>query len=304
MKVTTPTTPLLDAHHVGFFMSCPIYNKPPLTIDQQIGKLSDRGLIIDNEDLAYHFLQHNSYYRFSAYLYSFKQEGSENYQRSLKFTDILNIYYFDKELRTLCFDAIETIEISLRSILINKLSTEFGANWFEDPTLFKKEAIQKTILRTIQLETLEKKEKSHHTFIRHFYNNYDHTTLPPSWMVLEILSFGTLSYIFKHLATPAQKLVSQQYNIHYSVVASWMHSLTYTRNLCAHHSRLWNRSFTFRPIIEKTHKAQINDSSSFCAQDYVINRLLSKINTNNQWRNDLLSLFKKYPFIDKKRMGY
>lgn len=47
-----------------------IYNKKVLTIDQHIQQLKDRGLAINDIDMAKHYLSHVSYYRVAGYWWS------------------------------------------------------------------------------------------------------------------------------------------------------------------------------------------------------------------------------------------
>lgn len=61
------------------------------------------------------------------------------------------------------------------------------------------------------------------------------------------MSFGAISNLFHGLKYFDQKEVSRIYGLPAPVFASWMHFLTYIRNLCAHHSRIWNRELAIRP---------------------------------------------------------
>lgn len=50
------------------------FNKPPLTYSQQLQKLKERGLIINNEKKTLHILESVSYYRLSGYWYPLLQD--------------------------------------------------------------------------------------------------------------------------------------------------------------------------------------------------------------------------------------
>lgn len=76
------------------------------------------------------------------------------------------------------------------------------------------------------------------TFIKHYYDKYGDPELPPSWMVFEVLSFGTVSLAFKSLTRQNQKPVAKAFGLDGAVLASWLHALSYLRNLAAHHQRL------------------------------------------------------------------
>ena len=96
------------------------YDKRPLSIQTQIERLKGRGLIIDDEKLAVDYLSNISYYRLRAYTYPFQDntnlENDHKFIRSdIHFKDIIDLYCFDRRLRSLIFNAIEKIEVALRA---------------------------------------------------------------------------------------------------------------------------------------------------------------------------------------------
>ena len=82
-----------------------------------------------------------------------------------------------------------------------------------------------------------------------------------------------------------------------------MKALTYTRNLCAHHSRLWNRFFVNKPQVD-INISIYNNTSPFYLQAYIINNLLNKISPDNQWKKNLYDLFISHPQIPFSEMGF
>jgi abortive infection bacteriophage resistance protein len=115
-----------------------MYEKIALTIDAQIVQLQQRGLQIDSADNASHFLSYISYYRLAGYWWPMQKEPKEDhiFKENSKFLDVISLYNFDRELRLLIFDAIEKIEISLRTKLIYSLSHELGPWWFQDMEIY------------------------------------------------------------------------------------------------------------------------------------------------------------------------
>jgi abortive infection bacteriophage resistance protein len=64
---------------------------------------------------------------------------------------------------------------------------------------------------------------------------------PPLWMIIEALSLGTCSKMFDNIQSKEiWNAISSYLGQHTTVLESWIRSLAYIRNLCAHHSRLWN----------------------------------------------------------------
>jgi len=83
--------------------------------------------------------------------------------------------------------------------------------------------------------------KSQESFISHFRSKYDGFPTLPIWMATEIIPLGLLSRLYEGMLPAEQQKVAKDYSIHPSVLRSWLRTLTYIRNLCAHHARLWNR---------------------------------------------------------------
>ena len=91
------------------------YQKPPLIHTDQIQHLKTRGLLIDDPQEAQSILMHLNYYRLSAYWQIFiKDKTTGEFKEGTHFKTILNHYLFDKELRLILLEAIETFEVSLK----------------------------------------------------------------------------------------------------------------------------------------------------------------------------------------------
>lgn len=283
------------------------YTKPFLSINQQIKLLQDRGLIIDDIPTAKHNLQHISYYRLSAYMLPFKKDGEDIFKDGTTFESIIDVYFFDKKLRMLTFDAIEKIEVSLRAVMTYVMSDKHGANWFEKECLFENKNSYLKIIETIKSNTIEAKQKD--VFVKHYFEKYDTPEIPPSWLTLETLSFGSISFIFKSLKKHERRRFEQYVKHDGEILKSWFHALTYTRNISAHHSRLWNREFMISTKVDKAINEKLNGNfkknrRKFYAQAFVIYSLLKTIAPNNHWCKNLYDLFQKHPNINIEEMGF
>ena len=60
------------------------YTKPALTIEQQADRLIERGLVVSNRSELEQFLSNVSYYRLTAYLFPFKENGEEHFKDGTK----------------------------------------------------------------------------------------------------------------------------------------------------------------------------------------------------------------------------
>ena len=140
LAITTPPTPLVrSAHHGGFF-SVPAkkYTKPALSIDQQIAQLQQRGMTFGDPKRATHYLRELNYYRLSGYwLRREADHATHQFQPGTAFEDVLADYVFDRELKLLVLDAVERVEVSVRTHWAHHLGLRHGAHAQLDSTLFK-----------------------------------------------------------------------------------------------------------------------------------------------------------------------
>lgn len=291
------------------------FQKPPLSIDAQLERLSCRGILIQDKELAAQHLSYISYYRFCGYAIEFEDElvkGEKQYCNETTFEKILDCYVFDRKLRLLVIDAIERIEIAIRTVMINELALKYNdAHWYLNKNLFLPKFKHDDLIHSIKKETQYKAQdgsaqhKKRERFIKHYYDKYQTPELPAIWMVAEVLPLGAWSMIFANLTDREdQKMICKHFGINYVVMESWLHALTYLRNLCAHHSKLWSRNFTLKPLVANNYRSQLEKNSRFSAQAAILKILLDVISPGNEWAKNLRDLVKQHPQIDVKKMGF
>jgi abortive infection bacteriophage resistance protein len=92
------------------------FPKVATTYEEQVALLQQRGMVVDDPALARFYLQHINYYRLGAYWLPFEADhAAHRFEPDARFADVLNLYIFDRELRLLILDAIERLEVSIRS---------------------------------------------------------------------------------------------------------------------------------------------------------------------------------------------
>ena len=291
------------------------FDKPALSIAEQLDLLRVRGLAVPDLEKAAHYLKYIGYYRLSGYALplTFKNnptKPSHNFKPGTSFDDILNLYMFDRELRLLVMDAIERIEVAFRTCFSNCMCQKAGPHWYMSPSHFvnklaHEDLAKKIIERTgfsIERDPLDGKGKE--VFLKHYFVKYTEPKLPPAWMVVEVLPISVLSRAFENIQLREdRKRISMEFELNPEVLESWMHAVSYVRNLCAHHSRLWNREFTIRPLISKEIKPLIPDNNRFFAQAVVINYLLKKASPQTKWWERFCKLVSEHPFVDPSALG-
>lgn len=291
------------------------YTKIPLGIEEQISLLKSRGLIVHPESNVFNFLSEISYYRLSAYFPPY-QISKDTFAHNVSFNQIIDTYNFDKELRLIIFGCIEKIEIAIRTQFIYQMSIKYkNSHWQDNPDIFIKpyrNKIGKIINPYTDLQTIISKAKiarTPETFIKHYQNTYSYPSNPPCWMIFELLTMGELSHIYRGLKNNSdKKQIANFFELHPTVFTSWLHTLTYIRNICAHYSRLWNRDLSIEP--EKLNKPKNSWVSkpfennkrvfyTLCLIQYILKRL----NPTNDLKKQLESLFNNYPNIPIKYLG-
>jgi abortive infection bacteriophage resistance protein len=231
-------------------------NKPPLSLTDQIALLKQRGMLFRDETKAPHFLQNISYYRLKGYWWDMQVDYSlHTLKASTYFEDIVNLYNFDRHLKLILFDAIERIEISLRTKMIYHMSMKFGGLWYLEPALFESQnSTIAGVTKTIHLHTVDELRKefnrSQEIFIKDHRDRYPNQDAD-SWKVLEVASMGTLSKLYKNIKhqLPEKSAIAKEMGVNlHNELSSWLEAITYVRNIIAHHSRLWSRNMVKKPI--------------------------------------------------------
>lgn len=285
------------------------YSKPSISVSDQVDKLKERGLAIPDKDIAKRFLSNISYYRLRAYTYPFQDNDHREHPfvGVVSLDDVMALYTFDRRLRLLVFDAVERIEIALRTQIIHQWSLQYGSHWHLNQNLYKDGSKFIHHLGSLQKEI----KRSNETFIEHYKNKYTDPSDPPCWMSLEVTSIGLLSLMFQNLKSgPEKKVVTHHFGllgIH--VLENWMHNFCNIRNICAHHGRLWNRRIAIPITIPNKTLAQFiaNKSlypykiyASLCAMQYIMNI----INPESSFKKELLQLLGTCPANQLKEMGF
>lgn len=240
-------------------MSTPL--KPATTIEEQINRLTKRGMQI-NKGQAEQWFTNVNYYRLSAYWYPARQFDStgesriDNFKPNTYFNDVVNLYEADRKLRTLIHDGMERIEIAMRTQVTELLCARNRENpaFYLDSSEFRPSFEHASWLHTVygRLSRSSKNEAVKH-------NASEYGGKYPLWVVAEVLDFSDISRLFAGLVSRDQRIVAERLEpkIDYTTLnrnqkdklakrhplASWLEQLTVVRNTCAHHGRLWNKSF-------------------------------------------------------------
>ena len=287
-------------------MSTIPYTKQLISFEEQVDLLKDRGMSVENEDKAVHVLQNVSYYRLSGYWYPLLEDKENHvFKPGATFDTVFAIYKFDSKLRKLIITELEKIEVAVRTQIVHILSQRYDGYWFTNAALFTSPTKHAKAL----IKIAEEYNRSDEEFVTAFKNKYSNP-FPPSWMTMEITSFGSLSILYSNLKPGKTKReIANYFGLPDTVLESWLHSIVYLRNICAHHCRLWNRVLSIRPLMPRSPKKQfIQDKTVSNKRTYfILCMVIYMLNTVNP-KHSFIVRFKKllaeYPNIDVKAMGF
>lgn len=288
------------------------YGKEALTFEEQARRLMDRGLLADGDELIQRLASVN-YYRLTGYLYPFRRVDDDRYVEGTTLETVWDRYCFDRRLRVLVLDAVERVEVAIRTQLIYRFAHAYGpfGHCSEDnlPRLSISEYIEWR--ENLLTETGRSKE----AFKEHFFKKYgdSHRNLP-IWMVSELMSMGSLLTLFRGAEGWIQKDVAAHFQMADELLLSWLRSLYAARNICAHHSRLWNRVLGYAPSLPQKNKyPQWHDKDMAGKNLFPNNRcgillmvcrhFLDRISPSSRWKSRVETLFAEYPGIPLSDMG-
>lgn len=299
-------------------MNKPFFSKPTKSVQELVDQWEQRGLIIEDRERTSRYLSYINYYRFSVYTIPFQIKGDSGHRfnEGVTFDQVLETYVFDRELRLLAFDALERVEVAIKSQLCNVMCDETqDPFWLYEKRNFKDQKLYAHFMSRLdnELESAQKaKYFCHKTPIQHYYSVYQ-GDYPPVWMVFEILSFGQICRIYNNLTDiKVKKKIAKNFKLPFPLLSSWMLSLSNVRNIIAHHSRLWNRVFgTSLAKPKSKHVKWIENHRGYSSLEImrrvygvlcVLQYFLYTVSPHSGWAMRLHHLLEKYPNVSRKAM--
>lgn len=291
--------------------------KPWTSFAKQLEILESRGMDISDTDKAIRYLSNIGYYRLSGYWRAFQVINAEGqfqdeFVNQTSFTNILDLYVFDKRLRLLLLDAIERFEIALRVDISHLLGEVDPLSYLNRETFNIKftrvtkshslSSFEQWLIKYKDL--LKRKIKAKSPFILHNINNYgDDLSV---WVACEIWDFGCISKLYEGLMNKHKNMISEKYGISQgNVFANWIWSINLVRNICSHHDRLWNHPL---PVIPQHFKTLTYLSPNHKDYDYlrsrifiiifILRNIIRVINPNSTWIGKVTNLLENFPHHD------
>lgn len=216
--------------------------KPFITYFEQLNNLiQKKHLNISNLSYAKNKLLNIGYYSLiDGYKDIFYNPMTRTYEKGTNFTDIVALYDFDENLRSLVFKYICHIEQKIRSLI----SYSFCEVFSENQAAYLNSAnynISKTnryhISKLISKLTYEATKNTEHNYVVYQRNTYGNV---PLWVIMKTLTMGQTSKMYSFMHPSIKSKISIHYdNITEKELIQYLRIFTIFRNLCAHNERLF-----------------------------------------------------------------
>lgn len=276
--------------------------KQPKTLNEQIEILKSRGLIIEDEKSARDILAKINYYRlinaYSLDLYDNSENSAskEKYKKGVSLQQIYDIYQFDTKLRHIVFELIESFELTFRTCLAYYLAHKYCATAYLRPELYCNQDYFNDFLSDLNRE---KNVQQRSLIIKH--HNEIYNGVLPIWAMVETVSFGTLSKLYKNLKPHIRKDIASVYRTNSRMLASWLNAFVSVRNICAHYGRLYNYNLLSRPVIPNT-GPELNSYKIFSVI-YLLFLNIKDIHLKSSALNQLSETISLHTFVILERIG-
>jgi abortive infection bacteriophage resistance protein len=297
------------------------YEKPHLPYPDQLALLKSRGLACADDAHAIRVLRAAGYYRLSAYIYPFRELLTETDERTspyhfrsdkirqgTTFEQIEALWRFDRALRMVWLDGLETIEVGIRTQVANTIGKHHTFGHLEREALDEaaceepgKDAGDAFTTWCARYEELRKNAMAE-DFMRH--NTFKYGGELPIWIAVEFLDFGAIARLFNLLRREDQNEIARGLEIRNGkLLARILVNLNYIRNAAAHHSRLWNRTLTYQPpkippaVVPSTlaHLADLSVRDKTYIPLAITAHLTDQLDPATNWPSRVRTLVRKFP---------
>lgn len=285
-----------------------IYNKTATTFDEQIAILRGRNVIIRDESKAKEYLSDIGYYRLGFYSHPFEitypllnKQRKHDVKPGTTIEDIVALYYYDFDLRTILNKYLSRVEVSIRTTIIYYLSNKYKSDpyWFVNPLVVCSKFISDFPKKVYPHIATKPPIVAHH---KKYQGDY-----APAWKTMEYMTMGNLEVLYNSLNLDADKrLISNNYNEpSIDAFGSYLATITSIRNACAHGNVLFRHRLQYGIISGMACNHFIGGANQkFAGAILVLDYLLKQVSTKrskDMWKEIYAAterLYKKVPSIN------
>lgn len=217
--------------------------KEPLLFREQLDKLINHGVDVDDEKEAEEILKQINYYRLAGYALQFRQCPTDsNYVEGTQFKTIYRLYQLDERLRNLFREYIEKVEVYYKTQIaygfsIAKCMTPPHDQHYDEMNFFNKKGYRE-VMDSFNKEKLYYRDS---LIVKHHKNKY--ASKMPLWVIVELMSFSNMSKLYSSMYFSEKDAIAQSVGIGKETLENHLHCLSVLRNKCAHAARMYNTEF-------------------------------------------------------------
>lgn len=307
-----------------------LFEKPALSVDALVDQLAQRGLVMPDRERAGRYVRQLGYFRLSPYTIPFQQPprtSEHRFKPGTEFDDVLDLYVFDRALRLLVMDALERVEVAIRAAITDHMATTYAdPHWYTSVSHFDDEQRHLGLIGIVrdhvdaQLRRNVEQDGGAETAgivfrsaLEHYVITYGQPELPPSWLMVELLTIGQLDGVYRNLKQRADKdAIARSLGLNETILSSWLRTYVRVRNVCAHHGRLWNVGIGVYPKIptsrrvswlERSDALPANSEKRLYPVLVSLQSVLNVISPRSMWAARLHALMSMRPAMNLRGMG-
>ena len=203
-----------------------------------------KGVSVNNKEDALYKIKTYSYYSIiNTYKDVFKNTNNE-YKKNVSFDEIYALFEFDKNLRSIFLKYSLEIEMILKSLLAETISSRYGIKDYLIKENFDNIVNETTITESINvIEEEINKQNGKHEAVTHYIDEYGFV---PPFVLTKILTLGELSRLYAMLKQSDRQSISKNFKLSDKVLKQIIVNITMIRNICAHNDRLFSFHSKFR----------------------------------------------------------
>lgn len=231
--------------------------KPFITYSEQLNILTQKKqLNISDSTYAMGKLHDIGYYSLiGGYKDLFYNPMTRLYVNGTDFSNIVALYEFDENLRSLIFKYICHIEQKIRSLISYAFCESFSENqsaYLNSSNYNVSKKNSGDISKLISILTYEANQNTDHSYVVYQRNTYGNV---PLWVIMKTLTLGQTSKMYSFMLPSIKSKVSVHYaHITEKELIQYLKVLTVFRNICAHNERLFSFETRFEIPDTTLHK--------------------------------------------------
>lgn len=252
--------------------------KQALDIDEQIQKLRSYGMLFDNEEKAKEILLDVGFYRLGFYSFPFEisypslKNRTHMLREGTSFKSVFDLYEFDTRLRRILLNALDRIEVNVRTRITYIVSNYYKASptWFAD----------KNIMTAAYVEDFNNKiysSISENDVIKRHHESHINDKYAPAWKTIEFMTLGNICRLYGSIKDiDVKKHVAKEYGCSLKVFSNYLETIRIIRNKCAHGNCVYSLSIA-KGIQSKLAGVHEECRHNICGALAVIRYLLGRI---------------------------